>query len=112
LKRTGKSKTTGKPLSGRGAKKHNIQEGKFEAGQLLRITTINDCYRINKVTDKAILLEGSDGKWIDNGTFLPIWLPISQLILCGVNSNPANSYAGIHVVEIPDWLANANAKKW
>lgn len=89
-----------------------IKEGEFKAGQLLRIVTVNGVYPINKVTDKAILIECNDGKWIDNGTFIPVWIPISQLTLCGVNSNTDNSQHGIHVVEIPEWLANANSKKW
>lgn len=89
-----------------------IEQGKFEAGQLLNILTVNGTYRINKVTEKAIMIETDDGKWIDNGGFIPLWLPISQLELCGVNSNTDNSQHGIHIVQIPEWLANANSKKW
>lgn len=89
-----------------------IEEGKFEVGQLLRILTVNSTYRINKVTEKAICIETSDDKWIDNNSFIPLWLPISQLNLCGVNSNTDNSQHGIHIVDIPEWLANANSKKW
>jgi hypothetical protein len=88
-----------------------IKENEYKPDQLLRVRNVDGTYRINKVTDKAILIECSDGRWTGNG-FVPVWLPISQLIVHGVSSNPANSINGIHVVDLPDWLVNANSKKW
>lgn len=78
----------------------------------MQINSVNGSYLINKVTDKAVLIESTDGKWIDNGKFIPIWLPISQLTILGVIHNPQNSVYGVHVVAIPEWLVSANSKKW
>jgi len=88
-----------------------IEEGKFEEGQLLEVLNVNNLYRINRVTEKAICIETSDGKWGGDG-FKPLWLPLSQLSLCGVNDNPERSQFGIHTVQIPEWLVFANSKKW
>lgn len=90
----------------------NITIGQFEPKQILHIRNVNGNYTINKVTDKAILIECDNGNWIDNGKFIPVWLPKSQLTLIKVNSNPDNSQYGMHIVDIPEWLVNSNSKKW
>lgn len=90
---------------------NDIKEGEFKPKQLLMIENVNNYYPINKVTDKAILVECFDGKWIDNGTFIPLWIPISILKLRSVNDSKQNSQFGIHVVDLPEWFIRQNRKR-
>lgn len=84
----------------------------YQEKQLLRVTNVSGCYAINKVTEKAILIECDNGHWIDNGKFIPLWIPKSIISYQSFSDNKQNSQYGIHTVSLPEWFINQNSKKW
>lgn len=84
----------------------------YQAKQILRVSNVDGAYTINKVTEKAVLIECDNGNWIDNGKFVPLWVPKSIINYTKFNSSTDNSQYGMHIVTLPEWFINANSKKW
>ncbi len=85
-------------------------EMEFKPMQLLRVPKIDGCYTINRVTEKAIMVETDDGRWGGHG-FIPLWIPKSIISYQKYDGRPECSQFGTHVVALPEWFINKNAKK-
>lgn len=79
----------------------------YESKQLLHVKTVNSTFIINRVTEKAILIECDDGRWASGG-FKPLWIPKSIIYQMSFNDNKQNSQYGIHTVDLPDWFIYQN----
>jgi hypothetical protein len=84
----------------------------FKNGQLLNILNVDNRYEIGAVTEKAIMVKCSDGKWIDNGSFVALWIPKSIINYVEFNDNRDNSQFGMHNITLPTWFINNNSKKF
>jgi len=89
-----------------------LETVEYKESQCLHIRQVNGTYSINKVTDKAILLEMDNGRWLSNSGFTPLWVPKSIIDYVRFNDSKDNSQYGIHVVNIPEWFINQHSKKW
>lgn len=78
--------------------------------QLLRVENTDSVYTIHHVTEKAILLECDNGRWVSNSGFTGLWVPKSILDYLRYDGRKDVSQHGMHVVNLPDWFINKNSK--
>lgn len=90
----------------------NTSELDYKEKQILHVTDVSGNYTINRVTEKAILIECDNGHWIDNGKFIPMWIPKSIISYRSFNDSRSNSQYGVHNVSLPEWFINTNSQKW
>lgn len=79
----------------------------YKEGQLLSIASGH--YTIGRVTDRAIMLKCSDGRWGGDG-YKPLWIAKSIIHYHDFNDSRDNSQFGIHNVSLPAWFYAQNRK--